>query len=108
MEILSRRKREHAKKAMSQTSVTYLHLIGLILLSIFMTMQIRGAVCQKEKFTDGIRRYALPSSKLKNFEEVSKLSGEKSVYISLSQWLVLISWHFTFAVESNILYRLQS
>ena len=60
--------------------VTYLLLIGPILFSIFMTTQMQGAVChQSRKFADGVRCEALPSSRLKGFqEEISKRFGKLS------------------------------
>ena len=91
LQIFSKKKARACKKSLSQKAVTCCRMIGLILVSIFMTMQIRGVVCQSEKFADGIRREALRSSKLKNFEEVWKLSGEKCVYTSFSPWLVSIA-----------------
>ena len=52
-------------------------------------------------FADGLRCEALRSSKLKNFEEeVSKLSGEKSVYTSFSQLMVSINF-LTFYLRSG-------
>ena len=78
------------QRAKGQKFVTYLLLI---LFCIFINMQFRCVAChQSEKFADGIRREALPSSRLKDIqEEISKLFGEKSVYISLGKWLVSIS-----------------
>ena len=68
------------KEALSQKIVTYLLLIGPILFSIFMNLQIRGVVChQSEEFADGVRCEALPSSRLKGFqEEISKRFGKLS------------------------------
>ena len=49
-------------------------------------------VCQSEKFADGVSGEALPSSRVKDFqEEISKPFGEKTVCIGFSPWLVSIS-----------------